>query len=287
MLTSLSRARYKLDPYIKAAIKWRGHRRRWLRQAAWRSLGSKVSSVVVSTKWGDVVVGTDDDVIGQDMFLGDPMDMRLLAHAVELLDLPAKGVFLDVGANIGSASLAAIGLGFTKSLAFEPDHLNAARARACFALNGLLTSQVKETAVGDEESTVDITRSSSNSGAHRVVPGLAVRQATLDVLLSESGISALDVGLVWVDVQGCEPGVLRGAKSLLDAGVPWVIEFSPSTSADYAESIMSLLAGRKILRIADEHNNLTSDPITAADLRSFPAGVDRGEWDILVLPSIS
>src|SRR5438093_915648 len=66
------------------------------------------------------------------------------------------------------------------------------------------------------------------------------RSVTLDEVVAGEGLRPHEVGLVWMDVGGHETDVLRGAGTLLDAGVPIVAEIRARTAPD----IQRLLAGR-------------------------------------------
>lgn len=47
--------------------------------------------------------------------------------------------------------------------------------------------------------------------------------------MEEAGERPEDVSLVWVDTQGYEGFVLAGAQKLMDAHVPFIIEFTPDS----------------------------------------------------------
>ena len=56
---------------------------------------------------------------------------------------------------------------------------------------------------------------------------IKVRATTLDSLLAEETVRVDDLGLVWMDTQGHEPYILRGAQSLLASSIPVLIEYWP------------------------------------------------------------
>jgi hypothetical protein len=58
---------------------------------------------------------------------------------------------------------------------------------------------------------------------------------TLDALLEAEGLSAAEVGMVWIDVQGHELAVLRGARSLLAEHIPVVVEQSRPSDEEWGE----------------------------------------------------
>ena len=50
---------------------------------------------------------------------------------------------------------------------------------------------------------------------------------TLDHALDSAGVSAADVRVIWMDIQGHEAKCLEGASRTLDAGMPVVMELWP------------------------------------------------------------
>ncbi|MFT4035996.1 MAG: FkbM family methyltransferase [Patulibacter sp.] len=175
----------------------------------------------------------------------------LLARAAACLaadgfgEQPLAGkVFLDVGANIGTASLCAlVRQQAARAVLFEPHPSNLRLLRMNLAANDLLDrGLVRAAAVSSQPGQLTFEESDDNIGDHRVRTDddvaagalgeehrttITVDATTLDVALADAGIPLIDVGLVWVDVQGHETQVLDGAGSLLRAGVPWCVEFWP------------------------------------------------------------
>jgi FkbM family methyltransferase len=137
--------------------------------------------------------------------------------------LPAGGVFFDVGANVGLASLSVAMKAEPASVvvhAFEPDPVNVAALRRNLELNPDLDVRVHAVAVGarigraslvlqDEPSHHYISRDPAQAIAATVtVPVIA-----LDDYAAENGLDRIDV--MKVDVEGYELEVLRGARGLL------------------------------------------------------------------------
>jgi FkbM family methyltransferase len=174
----------------------------------------------------------------------------LLARAAACLTADGRGTrplegktFLDVGANIGTASLCAlIRQGADRSLLFEPHPANLRLLRMNLAANDLTAKgRVCAVAVSSSEGEVTFEESTDNIGDHRVRDGeaeagqlgeehrttITVPSTTLDVALKAADVDPGSVGLVWVDVQGHETQVLDGAASLLKSGAPWCVEFWP------------------------------------------------------------
>ncbi|TDC62143.1 FkbM family methyltransferase [Streptomyces hainanensis] len=157
----------------------------------------------------------------------------------EKFDLAGK-TFLDLGANIGSATLLALlRYDARTALAVEPDPENFVLLQNNLLANGI---QERVTAVrralSDRPGEVLLALSEKNRGNNiltRDPHGLpaewartiAVQAVRLDDLLAAEGVEPGDIGMCWIDVEGYEAHLLRGAGSLLAAEVPTVAEFWP------------------------------------------------------------
>jgi len=136
-------------------------------------------------------------------------------------------VVLDVGANAGIYSLAALAVQPDVVVhAFEPTPEIAARLRATAKLNGLKNLYVHEVAVlrddgqatlkrfrgelGNNEGMNFVVRDIGNSDAERV------KTVSLDQFCQDHSIDQVD--LLKLDVQGQEYSALKGAERLIRAG---------------------------------------------------------------------
>ena len=136
-------------------------------------------------------------------------------------------VVLDVGANAGIYSLAALAVQPDVVVhAFEPTPEIAARLRATAKLNGLKNLYVHEVAVlrddgqatlkrfrgelGNNEGMNFVIRDIGNSDAERV------KTVSLDQFCQDHSIDQVD--LLKLDVQGQEYSALKGAERLIRAG---------------------------------------------------------------------
>jgi FkbM family methyltransferase len=220
-------------------LTFRGERQGSGRQQFFRSAAKQTPIVAVESQGLTFLVSTADRGFGRHLFAfkQSRSDMVVLARAVEHLDASGLGarardrVFLDVGANLGTASLLAVaGHGFRRAIALEPEPENFRLLRANVALN-LLEDRIeaRRLAASAHSGVVELTVSRS-SGRHRIrapkpkEKSVKVDALTLDVLLAEVGLGPDDIGLLWIDVEGHEPNVLRGATTLLASGVPVVME---------------------------------------------------------------
>lgn len=175
------------------------------------------------------IVSTADQAPGGRLFSArSKSEFGVLSRAAA--EVPNRGVFLDVGANIGTSALPALRY-FERVLAVEAEPLNARQLRANAALNQLQERvTVVEAACSDEPGEVELRLSAGKHGGHSIrsaKPGstmLTVRATTIDQVIAEHGLQPVDLGLVWMDVEGYEDRVLAGAAAVLAARVPMVIE---------------------------------------------------------------
>lgn len=193
---------------------------------------------------GIFILPSDDLTVRRKLFLdGSRSEFvvleRVVSTLVDLGQTPVGGAFVDVGANLGTTTLAAVQLhGFARAVACEPDPMSAAFLRATVAVNrldGVVT--VVEAAMSDTPGRARFgvraaTRQGQKSGTGSLRPseraGLVdVEVATLDMLVERGLVRAEGTGLVWLDVQGHEAHVLEGGRELFAARVPAVVAIRP------------------------------------------------------------
>jgi FkbM family methyltransferase len=143
--------------------------------------------------------------------------------------LPAGGVMMDVGANIGLYTLeAAIHAGASgRVIAVEaaPCHVDAARANV--ALNGLRNVTVVHAAAGAAPGHARLAMPSRGNRGEFTL-GHSDADLTIDVtvrtlsdIAAEAGIERLDV--MKMDIEGSEDAALRGAGALLERFRPTLL----------------------------------------------------------------
>jgi hypothetical protein len=103
----------------------------------------------------------------------------------------------------------------------------------------------------------------------------------LDDALARLEISASEVSVLWIDVQGAELKVLQSAEGTLAAGVPVVMEYTPSWLASNGdlEAVEALIA-RNFTRAIDIRNDVE---VPAHDLPTLRSQFVTGEFTDLVL----
>jgi FkbM family methyltransferase len=177
------------------------------------------------------VIPTDDENLGRMFFLkGGRSELSTVRRAeAHLRKFGAwrGSTLVDVGANIGTTTVCGLVAGtFGSAVAIEPAPKNLRLLKANLALNDLLDRvTVVAAAAGDAEGEAFLQLSDHNVGAHQIADeGLPVRLVTIQSL----AVDPDDVALLWMDVQGHEGHVLAGAGGLIDAGVPYVLEYYPN-----------------------------------------------------------
>jgi FkbM family methyltransferase len=149
---------------------------------------------------------------------------------------------VEIGASVGNHTVEFVKrYGARNVVAIEPDPPNCALIR-----QNLLANEASEhvsllqVALSDRDGVVDLELSPTNSGGHQVlVPGaepgapggrldtISVPAARFDSLVASGEIDLPSTALVWMDAQGHEGHILRGAEQLLGSDVPIVMEYWP------------------------------------------------------------
>jgi FkbM family methyltransferase len=203
--------------------------------------------VAVDAEGARFLLDTSDENITPSLFLkrsrGEIRSLRRAAAALGALGLwRVGGTLIDVGANVGTTTISALREhGFERAVACEPEGRNVRLLELNLVANGLRERvKVCPVAVGDSDRDVELLVARRYFGLHEVRPRgrprppwpgathqvESVRQTTLDAL-ARGAFEPASVTLLWLDVQGHEGHVLRGAGGLTDRGVPVVLELYP------------------------------------------------------------
>lgn len=204
----------------------RGRRaRRVTRWLAWQLWERAVGSPRVIEMHGGVrlVCRPHDHVTSLALYCGlyDSEEMRFL-----LAWLRRGDTFVDIGANVAPYSLLSTLVPDVSAVAFEPGSLALDRARANIRLNGAEQRvSLVPSAVSDVEGVAWLTadRWAKNALVDGSYDGELekVDATTLDRYVHEHGVEG--VSLMKIDVEGHEPGVLRGARAVIDEHRPALI----------------------------------------------------------------
>lgn len=223
----------------------------------------------------------NDPFIGRSVLATGEFEFWLVQRAIDVLG--KRALFVDVGANIGTACIPAVARDLAAiALAFEPDPHNY-RLLCCNTILNGVNDRIGcvNAAVGDRMGTVTLTLAPDNLGDHRIAAGdEAWGRPTVDVdmltlLAAAPDLSSRD--LVWLDVQGYESHVLAGAGDLAARGVPVVLEVSLDHLDDYntRHTLISQLSAYSTF--IDLRADVTPRPVDelAAFIGSIPAGCHR------------
>lgn len=244
-----------LESRPATALRWasnhRGQRRLIGRRYLFDAIARFSPSIAVDAGGIRVHLSTGDKRVSREIFAGGLyQEERLFARLHACLErhghpatIAGRG-FLDVGANIGTATCLALRrYGAARAWTFEPAPENVRLLRQNLLANELQDRvDVHACAVSDQDATVTLELSEDNSGDHRVridgnaLPGeldehrrrvVDVPSIRLDGLFEAGAIDVAGIGLAWLDVQGHEAHVLAGAAALLHAPIPIVCEYWP------------------------------------------------------------
>lgn len=194
-------------------------------------------------------VSTADHAIGCETFLYGGFDDRYtetlfrILKSLGLSDFREK-VFVDIGANIGTSCIPIVAeYGFARGIAFEPDPGNFRLLQQNLLNNGMTERiTIHNLALSDTESRALMELNPISPGTHylRVEGGdptyvrqdaatIAVPTDTFDNFVQRGDIRLDEVGLVWMDTEGHEGQIFKGAQTLLQSSVPVFIEYSPAS----------------------------------------------------------
>ena len=148
-----------------------------------------------------------------------------------------SGTLLDLGANIGMASLwLAKRYSFTPVIAVEPDPTNAALVRQNLELNGI-NGQVLEAAIGPREAMARFEFSELSNLGKLSEKGSLVPMISVGAIIRDFAVRRF--GLVKIDIEGGEQQLFDGPIEWLTNADAIIIEFHPSV-ADYSRLTMQV-----------------------------------------------
>jgi len=291
-----------------AALLHADRRSAFIRELFYRLAARFTPAIVVESRGLRFVMNTDDHGAGMTLFMGGENDHRTLGRVLKVLDAaglasPVGRTLLDVGANVGTTSVTALGaFGFERAICFEPLPRNRELLNLNLAYNGFEErSTVIEVALSDHAGTAVFEIAPKNPSDGRVrVPGqvdedvlgedewltVEVPTVTLDSFVESGRIDPDSIGLFWIDAQGHEGQVLAGAQALLKRQIPLVIEFWPY-ALKRAGGLIALIeaVSSSYSRLLDLGESGTDAPRPAADIERL---VDKywgvAQTDLLLMP---
>jgi FkbM family methyltransferase len=224
----------------------------FLRSVQWFMKGLLQSETEVATPLGRFRVSTLDTAVARDLYITGTFEEDILKRVFAILEQQGflkdhkVDVLLDVGANIGVTCISLMALGAVRrAVAIEPNHLNHKLLVANIRNNGKNACIADiQSAVSDYEGTAELEICATNFGDHRLrmeqmptgqdaYAEDARRVSKVPVKTLDGIIAALPPEyhsantLLWMDVQGYECRVMDGAATLLQQGIPTVMELWP------------------------------------------------------------
>jgi FkbM family methyltransferase len=285
--------------------------KRELRRWHWRMVrggpGRRPRVLTASTTNGRLSFSNMDITIARELFFERSWEFDLITHTTAYLrehgylGSGSGDVMLDIGANVGMICIAMLKHGyFREALAFEPNAENfellernirqnrmsgAIRAYHCGLSDtaGEMLMELSEWNFGDHRirTSPEATPGQQNEERRRTVH---VPVRTLDEVLAEAGAVAGErIGLIWVDVQGHEGHLFRGARRTLMRGMPVISEFWPyglQRAGFDPDSFTALVASifTHVVHVDLKGNRMERHPIKAiAEMFDPYPGPDDGQ----------
>ncbi len=228
------------------------------------------------------------DVVGRHILRYQGYEPALTAWLVQRLDAGvSRGVFVDVGANLGWYSLqAARRDSVAKVVAIEPDLGN----------HQLLRTNIERNQLGPKVDAIACAAGAgpglamlhsykaSNLGKHSLAVdhgrgGGWVGVEALDTLLERLGLGDAPVAAIKIDVEGYEPQVLKGARQALARTGALLIELSPELSLqgglDLPSMVDAIAAAGLQPAIWDREGTVPGFASIRASTRQITVGFER------------
>ena len=190
---------------------------------------------------------------------------------------PDSGVFVDVGANVGTYALAlARHVGANgKVIAIEPHPVTHARLAFNSAASGVPQVRLVAAAAGSSDGELLIETDGDNLGASHIVTGqpaghaIKVPALRLQRILAEAGVSRVDA--LKIDVEGYEDRVLTGFFKEAPASLwPRAVVIEHLSRNEWLEDCIADMRARGYAETGKTRSNtLLLKPLTATDRRRF------------------
>ena len=197
----------------------------------------------------------------------------------------SRGIFCDIGANIGTTSV------YMKRYiipnyelhAFEPMKENYKLLRTNLILNDISNYNVNNVALAREKTEYNMKKVYGNWGNCSITneKGANVEQVvstTLDDYLSNYQIKEDENLVLWIDTEGFEIDVLKGAVNVIRKKPALFFEFNRACYGEEIEDLISLLTDNYsgYISFANEENIVVSDISTLREIEE--------QTDIFMVP---
>jgi FkbM family methyltransferase len=287
---------------MQAMKSWKRRLRKWRNRLAKRVLATRIGREMlvnaVSPKILSMTADCGDhlmtfsphDYIGRKIYRKGHFQRENVERLLSVLRqrglLQPEKVLLELGGNIGTQTVYfALSNAFRHIVTVEPDPRNFKLLRTNIDQNGLSERiSAINTAAGESEGTLDFFMHRDNHGKSS-----ALRQSDRDIeikvpvkpvtaMLTEAGVVADDIGLIWMDIEGYEPVAARSMLPLLQRRVPLYMEFSPVFYGPAgSQAFVDYLAGFYEDCVVFYEDSQVEMKVTA-----LPIGQDQ--FDVLLLP---
>jgi FkbM family methyltransferase len=287
---------------MQAMKSWKRRLRKWRNRLAKRVLATRIGREMlvnaVSPKILSMTADCGDhlmtfsphDYIGRKIYRKGHFQRENVERLLSVLRqrglLQPEKVLLELGGNIGTQTVYfALSNAFRHIVTVEPDPRNFKLLRTNIDQNGLSERiSAINTAAGESEGTLDFFMHRDNHGKSS-----ALRQSDRDIeikvpvkpvtaMLTEAGVVADDIGLIWMDIEGYEPVAARSMLPLLQRRVPFYMEFSPVFYGPAgSQAFVDYLAGFYEDCVVFYEDSQVEMKVTA-----LPIGQDQ--FDVLLLP---
>ena len=236
---------------------------------------------------GDFVLPRGDLLLQQILEYGGHTrpEVALLTSTVRTGD-----TILDVGAHVGTFSIPLARAAGAEGLvcAFEPTKWSYDLLLLNVELNGLAgVIRPVNRAVSDQVSSysVETPNQRNTGGSYLVESEEGVQSVVLDDWVPRH-LSDRSIDLVKIDVEGMEPFVLAGAKSLIASHQPCVyFEISPDNYSRYGASVSDVFDtfGGYLFFINVGERNAANDAFELAEIGDI-SHVEASHFDLLAVP---
>jgi FkbM family methyltransferase len=211
------------------------NRRTYLKDLRWERIASQQDYVLVQGR-ETFLLSTRDQVISRQVYKSGEFDFGKFAKALEILGISTVRLLVDVGANVGVTSIPAIRRGLAEyALAIEAEPFNFWLLEINARLNSVQDRMeclwAAAARTGNGELVLEL--SGANLGDHRIAVAASPRSTHVDTVavptiqLDEVHGPLGRGDVIWMDVQGYEVEVLRGATQALSSGAALVMEYWP------------------------------------------------------------
>ena len=184
----------------------------------------------IETQNGKFLIFSNDGGISRQIFINKEYNLKSLIRVIKILG--KQNTIFDIGANLGPTCIAAIKKKYAQnSVAIEPEKNLFKLLTLNIKLNNMENKIIPlNFAANDKNQKIYIINNKQNYGANfvkKLKSNKNSKNKIKSIKLNDLTKYIKKKTLVWIDVQGNESNVLKGASKLLKKKIPFVIEFWP------------------------------------------------------------